>query len=181
MLQTALKVVAGAWLGLLVTGVVALAALYAFDWVTCTMRRPRRGGRVRQAQTADMAAVLALLERARLPTTDLHSAQGLKVWVLEGQRSVLGVIALERFGSEALLRSLAIAPEYQRRGFGQKLVARLEQEARESGIKKLVLLTETAEPFFRRLGYSVVNRRSVSPQVQQSDEFQSLRPVSATC
>jgi amino-acid N-acetyltransferase len=137
--------------------------------------------RVRQAQTADMAAVLALLESARLPTADLHSAQQLTIWVLEGQTSLLGVVALERFGTEALLRSLAIAPEYRKRGFGQGLVARLERDARESGIKQLVLLTETAQQFFSRLGYSVVDRRSVSNEVQQSAEFRSLCPVSAVC
>src|SRR5882757_7248070 len=64
-------------------------------------------------QACCVPAVLSLLQGAGLPTADLKSAQRLKVWVLEGSDSVLGgVIALERFGTDALLRSLAVAPEY---------------------------------------------------------------------
>jgi protein-tyrosine-phosphatase/N-acetylglutamate synthase-like GNAT family acetyltransferase len=126
-------------------------------------------------------AVLALLQDAGLPTADLKSAQGLQMWVLEAKDSVLGVIALERFGSEALLRSLAVAPECRKRGFGHELVARLEQDAQADGVEQLVLLTETAEPFFRTLGYDVIDRRNLSEEVKQSAEFRSLCPASAVC
>jgi amino-acid N-acetyltransferase len=130
---------------------------------------------------ADLPGVLALLQSANLPTADLTSAQGLKMWVLEAKDALLGVIALERFGSDALLRSFAVAPAYQKRGFGHELVARLEQEAQADGIQHLVLLTETAEPFFRSLGYQVIDRSRVSGELKQSAEFRSLCPASAVC
>jgi amino-acid N-acetyltransferase len=129
-----------------------------------------------------MPAVLALLQVARLPTADLTSVQALKIWVLEASDSLLGgVIALERFGTDALLRSLAIAPGYRQRGFGRELVARLEKDAQSDGVERLVLLTETAEPFFRNLGYEVIDRRHVSEALKQSAEFRSLCPASAVC
>ena len=136
---------------------------------------------IRRGQSSDMPAVLALLQAARLPTADLTSVQDLTIWVLEASDSPLGVIALERFGTDALLRSLAIASEYRKRGFGRQLVARLEQDAKTEGVEQLVLLTETAEAFFRNLGYEVIDRRDVSEALKQSAEFRSLCSASAVC
>ncbi len=136
---------------------------------------------IRRARPADLSKVVALLEHARLPTADITRVDDLQMWVLEEKNAIIGVIALERFGSEALLRSLAVAPEYRKRGFGRQLVERVEQSAQSDGIKQLVLLTETAEALFRSLGYDVTDRRSVSDSVQKSAEFRSLCPASATC
>lgn len=141
------------------------------------MSRPpniRRGG------SADLPAVHAFLERAGLPTADL-STSGLQMWLVEAGNALVGVIALERFGSEALLRSLAVVPEFRKRGVGRRLVARLEEDACADGVTRLVLLTETAEGFFRSLGYSVIDRGSVGEAPKQSAEFRSLCPVSAVC
>jgi amino-acid N-acetyltransferase len=136
---------------------------------------------IRHGQSTDLPAVLVLLHGAGLPTADLTSAHGLKMWVLEARDSLLGVIALERFGTDALLRSLAVAPEYRKRGFGHELVARLEQDAQADGVEQFVLLTETAEPFFRSLGYEVIDRRYVSEELKQSSQFRALCPASAVC
>jgi amino-acid N-acetyltransferase len=128
-----------------------------------------------------MAEALRLLGDAGLPTGDLPQIRALRLWVLEGGGSVLGVIALERFGTHALLRSLAIAPEFRGRGFGRDLVRRLEHDAREDGVERLTLLTETATAFFGRLGYAAIDRGEVPDEVRGSAEFRSLCPVTAVC
>jgi amino-acid N-acetyltransferase len=142
---------------------------------------PSSGSRIRPGQRADMPAILALLQSARLPTTDLASAVELRTWVMESSGSLHGVIALERFGTDGLLRSLAVEPGYRRVGVGRELVARLEHDAFASGVRKLVLLTETAESFFQSLGYERVDRGDVGDAVQGSAEFRSLCPASAAC
>jgi amino-acid N-acetyltransferase len=136
---------------------------------------------IRRGRATDLPAVLALLESARLPTADIASIDDPQIWVLEERDRIVGVIALERFGTEALLRSLAIAPDYRNRGFGRELVARVEQSARADNVSQLVLLTETAEPFFRSLGYTTLDRRNVSDSLKQTAEFRSLCPASASC
>ncbi|HEY6434123.1 MAG TPA: GNAT family N-acetyltransferase [Acetobacteraceae bacterium] len=80
-----------------------------------------------------------------------------------------------------LLRSLAVAPSHQRRGLGQALVARVESEAQAHGIERLLLLTETAQALFHKLGYAVIERSAVPEQLRQSAEFRSLCPASAVC
>ena len=91
------------------------------------------------------------------------------------------MIGIERFGASALLRSLAIAPNQQQHGLGSQLVAQLERDVQGTGVEQLILLTETAESFFRRIGYEVIDRRDVPEEVKQSAEFRSLCPASAAC
>lgn len=135
---------------------------------------------IRRGSAVDLPAAAALLKDAGLPTVDLATS-GLHVWLVEAGSALVGVIALERFGSEALLRSLVVAPEYRKLGVGRRLVARLEADARADGVRQLVLLTESAETFFRTLGYRVIERSSVGEAPRQSAEFRSLCPVSAIC
>ena len=56
---------------------------------------------------------------------------------------------------------------------------RLGQDADD--VEQLVLLTETAEKFFRAIGYEVIDRRHVPQGIKQSAEFRSLCPASAVC
>lgn len=136
---------------------------------------------IRRGNPADLPAVFALLERAGLPTADLRRADHVQLWVSVVDAAVAGCIALERFVNDGLLRSLAVAADYRNRGLGRRLVDRLEEDARAEGVQKLALLTETAEDFFRTLGYISVDRSAVSEALKQSAEFRSLCPVSAVC
>lgn len=81
------------------------------------------------------------------------------MWVLEAGGALVGVIALERFGTDGLLRSLAVAPEFRNRGLRRDLVTRLEKYAREDGVydrlmaqatgqAKVELLPESETEFF---------------------------------
>jgi len=137
--------------------------------------------RIRCAHASDLAAIRRLLERAYLPTEDLTSAPGPRFWVLEAGAELVGVIGLDRAGPGGLLRSLAVAPAYRGQGIGRALIAQLEHEAQALGIAQLVLLTETAQAFFDRLGYTVIDRRKVPEELKQSAEFRSLCPASAVC
>lgn len=137
--------------------------------------------RIRSGRASDLTAVRELLEGAQLPTSDLATAPGLQIWVAECGDELVGVIAIERYGSGGLLRSLAIAPEQRRHGLGRKLVAHIEEQARAVKIQQLVLLTQTAESFFRTLGYALADRQCVPEQLQQSEEFRSLCPATAAC
>lgn len=62
----------------------------------------------------DSATVRELLEASELPLAGLEHTQ---LWVLEIDR-IVGVVGFERYGSAALLRSLAVVPEARERGNG---------------------------------------------------------------
>lgn len=60
------------------------------------------------------------------------------------------------------LERLHVHPEYQRRGFGRRMVAALERRARERGAAELVLETTTLQSaalaFYDALGFEAVDR-----------------------
>jgi amino-acid N-acetyltransferase len=93
----------------------------------------------------------------------------------------IGAIGLERRDAIGLLRSLVVAPGRRRQGLARALIGTLERYAHESGITELVLLTETAEPFFRRLGYTVIDRDQAPVAITSSAEFRTLCPTTAVC
>ncbi|MGH9356240.1 MAG: arsenic resistance N-acetyltransferase ArsN2 [Terriglobia bacterium] len=136
--------------------------------------------RIRSANARDEHGIRILLERNGLPTSDLGSAQPEFLMAQEGE-DLIGAGALERFGTIALLRSVAVAGHRRGTGVGQYILRELEQRARASGVEELVLLTQTAMPFFERHGYRAVERSRVNPAVQASEEFRSLCPASAVC
>lgn len=128
----------------------------------------------------DLSDIRALLEGSGLPTSDLETARPTFA-VLRDGNTLIAAGALQAFGAAALLRSVAVAPDRRGTGLGQRVVRELERLARPAGIEYLVLLTLTASEFFARLGYRVIDREAAPKDMQQSEEFRSLCPSSATC
>ena len=134
---------------------------------------------LRTARESDLAAVLALLGQARLPTAGVAEAPSHYV-LAESDGKLVGVVGLELYGESALLRSAAVEEGWRGSGVGRVLVERALDMARERGIEDVFLLTTTAEHYFPRFGFSCVSRDSVAEGVKGSVEFQEACPASAT-
>lgn len=135
---------------------------------------------VAATSAADLTAIRALLEGAGLPTSDLMSARP-EFMAIRAGGVLVAAGALQRFRSSALVRSVVVSPGYRGTGLGDSIVRALEDAAREARIERLILLTQTAAPFFARHGYQVIERSEAPAEVQGSEEFRSLCPSSATC
>jgi len=134
------------------------------------------------ATAADRPLVRSLLVEARLPVADLDTAPDLTLWVMrDASGRPVGAIGLERHGDTGLLRSLVVTPGRRLHGLGRTLVRTLEEHANATSVAQLVLLTETAETFFRRLGYAVIDRERAPSAVASSAEFRTLCPSTAVC
>jgi amino-acid N-acetyltransferase len=142
--------------------------------------RPLANPTVERASEADTQAIRDLLGRNELPTSDLSTARPEFV-VVRSAGQIIGAGALEHFGGTALLRSVAVEPQWRGSGVGQLLIAELESRARAVGVSELILLTLTAADFFRRLGYGAKDRARVPSALLESAEFKSLCPASAIC
>lgn len=124
-------------------------------------------------------SALTILEESDLPVADLDEEKPL--FVLVGDNSeVVGTGGLEIFGQDALIRSISIKKGMQGRGLGKKLVTELEKIAVSKGIRTLYLLTTTAKDFFQREGYHVIERSEAPKTLQESSEFSSVCPSTAT-
>ncbi|HEX8938615.1 MAG TPA: arsenic resistance N-acetyltransferase ArsN2 [Candidatus Limnocylindrales bacterium] len=119
-----------------------------------------------------------LLAEAGLPLEGALEAVREGVVLAEG-RQLVGCAGLERWGELGLLRSVAVAAERRGQGLGTALVAAAEARAAAAGIRELYLLTETAAPFFGRLGYLAVPRAELPGAVAASPEAGRLCPESA--
>lgn len=131
-----------------------------------------------EAHPTDLPSVLGLLERSGLPTAGIAQHLETTVVIREGERLV-ACAAIEPYGTAGLLRSVAVDPAQRGRGMGTTLTESAIDLARRRGIRTLYLLTETAEPFFTRLGFTVVPRSAVAAPVRESVEFTSACPASA--
>jgi len=139
-----------------------------------------RGFTLREADDGSIAYVERLLQRVDLPTADVRSDPG-TFYVGRHGGARVGVGGLERYGSNALLRSVAVEPSVRGRGFGTALCDRLEQKARSGDVETLCLLTTTASEFFAGNGYVEVEREVAPAAIRETGEFAELCPNSATC
>ena len=135
----------------------------------------------RPARPAELDAVAGLLSAADLPVEDLTAAMLDGFVVATEDDVIVGVVGLEIHGSNALLRSLAVARRHRSRGLGARLVNAIESEARARGVTALYLLTTTATTLFERAGYTAHDRASVPASIAATAEFSSLCPDTADC
>ena len=128
-----------------------------------------------------LPAIRALLGASRLPVEDLDPALLPRFFGVEGADGLQGVVALERQGEAGLLRSLAVVPAARGTGLGRELVRHVEAEAVRAGLRELWLLTTTAEPFFRHLGWEPAARDGAPEGIRGTSEFRGVCPSSAAC
>ncbi len=132
----------------------------------------------KRAETGDWPSVRDLLTEAGLPLDGAAEAFVTGVVATDGDRLV-GCAAIEPYDGAALLRSVAVAPGRRGTGVGTTLVHAVEDLARVGGATSLILLTETAEPWFSRLGYAPIDRSTVPADVAASVEFVTACSTSA--
>ncbi len=130
---------------------------------------------IRRAAQADVPAIHALTDAAyakfiprigRKPQPMIADYSKLvdehQVWVLiDGERSV-GVLVLMAEAEQLLIYSVAIDPDYQKRGYGRQLMAWAEAQAMAQGYGSIRLYTnerfEENIQLYLRLGYRETGR-----------------------
>ena len=130
----------------------------------------------------DRAAVEALLIAQSLPiagVADMFAADPSQFLLAVQGDDLIAVAGVEACGEQALLRSVAVRDDWQRRGLGQELVGRAVAHAEGRGIAALYLLTLTAEHYFPRFGFTRVARDQVPAAIASTVEFTSACPASA--
>ena len=134
--------------------------------------------RVRPAVPSDLPAVERLLTANDLPLDGVPETFGDFV-VAESNGDLVGVAGLEVCCDDALLRSVAVHPDWRSKGVGRALVTRAIADAEARGIHALYLLTTTAERYFPSFGFAKVDRTDVPADVQATKEFTDACPSTA--
>ena len=125
------------------------------------------------------AAAVAFLDAEDLPSSDLTDAHMEHFFYCGPAAAPTGLIGLEFCGSNALLRSLVVAPLHRSVGLGTALVEHAEAHARSRGAHSIFLLTTTAEAFFKRHGYVATTRDRAPAEIRATREFAEICPTSS--
>lgn len=134
------------------------------------------------ASLDDLQDILDLLAQVQLPHDGV--AENVSAFLVARDESsrLIATIGLERHGNTALLRSAAVAPEYQGCGIGSRLTKGLLERATNNGVERVVLLTSTASEFFaRRFGFCETSRTEFEKELGGSSEWNLPRCSSAVC
>lgn len=134
--------------------------------------------KIRPATDADWPRVAELLQTAQLP---LEGAQAhLSSFILAFQQAeLIGCAGLEPYGESGLLRSVAVKETARGMNVGGQLVQAVLQAARGGGMRRVLLLTETAANYFPRFGFQTITRAQAPAAVQTSVEFTTACPDTA--
>ena len=132
------------------------------------------------ARLEDLAAIKSLLAANQLPIAGVDDHWKTFLVARDGE-TLVGCGGAEAYQFAALIRSVAVAPEYRSHGVGRKLVRQLIDRLASRGLREFYLLTTTAEAYFKKRGFKVIDRDEVHPQLLSSREFQDACPASAVC
>ncbi|MEK7204492.1 MAG: GNAT family N-acetyltransferase, partial [candidate division NC10 bacterium] len=91
--------------------------------------------------------------------------------VARHEKKVVGCVGMEVRGPDALFRSLAVTPAYRGIGLGRRLYSALEELAKQRGVKRAYLLTNTIGALAESWGFRRIDRGQVPPAVQETSEF----------
>jgi len=110
--------------------------------------------KIREARPEDLAAIASLTEAAYATYTALFGAPPIpvtedyaprvergEVWLLESDSKLAGLIVIERHDDHAMIFSVAVAPEFQGKGFGIVLLRHADEQTRLWGLPEVRLYT----------------------------------------
>lgn len=126
----------------------------------------------------DISQVTGLLRQCGLPFADCHEHISHFIGVFN-EGCLIATGGIEVLGSSGLLRSVAVAAAWRGNGVGDMVVRQLHDQAAQMRIKRLYLLTETAETYFHALGYQALSRKNLPLDITHTQQFVSLCPASA--
>lgn len=132
------------------------------------------------AKASDLAEIKSLVAESGLPLDGIDDHWRTFIVARDGERMV-ACGGAEAHRLAALLRSIAVAPDYRGRGLGRRIVRELIDRLAARGLREFYVLTTTAEGYFRKRGFSVIDRDEIHPQLLGSKELQGACPSTAVC
>lgn len=131
---------------------------------------------LRTAAPEDLFGIHSLLSEAGLPTEGTEASE---LFVLEQNGELHGVVGLERYGSVALLRSLAVSTALRGQGQGRLLMSFILEYAQQENFSAVYGLTTTIPDWLLRLGFTEITRHDLPAALNASQELQGACPTNA--
>ena len=128
-------------------------------------------GRFRAATREDVEPLRNLLEGSGLRSNGLQGRLSATFvsGASDGSSPLDATACLEEVDGFGVVRSVAVRPHLRGKGLGRLATAAATAEARSRGITRVFLLTESAEGFFKGMGFSVIERDALPAAVRESE------------
>ncbi len=133
---------------------------------------------IRPAKSSNLKEVTKLLLDNQLPTDDIIDRKNY-FFIALINNVIVGTIGVEKYKNVGLLRSLAVNKEYRNLNIAKKLLIHLFDYCSSKKIEQLYLLTTTAEEYFYRYGFHIIDRYKVPDVISKTNEFNDICPLSA--
>jgi glycerol-1-phosphatase len=137
--------------------------------------------RFRTAEPHDATALAGLLAASGLNPSGVEDRLARTVVSEDGAGRPVATGSVESWGPEGLLRSVAVSEQDRGAGLGLLAASAAIAVARSLNVERVWLFTETAAPFFARLGFEEIARSSlpaaVAASAQARDESCETAPV----
>jgi len=134
----------------------------------------------KQAGAGDLKAIRQLLLKTSLPVEDVDDHLNNFIVAQDGE-NIIGVVGMQLFGPDVLLRSLAVDPKFRGQGVARELSRRIVALAQEHAGKDFYLLTTTIPKLCEKWGYRKIDRKDVPEAIRNTAEFKGLCPSTAIC
>ena len=121
-----------------------------------------------------------LIASADLPTQDLDFEKQILLAYYDND-TLMATGGLEVFGNDAILRSLTVKVGSRNKSLGSTIVDDLLAKAKDNEVATIYLLTENANGFFKKKGFTEVNRKDAPATVKASQEFSVICGEGAVC
>jgi len=126
---------------------------------------------IRRANLEDVPGIYTLLKHYSdkdvllpRPQSDIYASLRDFYVVADGDKVVACAALLIYTRELGEVRSLAVHPDYMKLGLGNKMVQRLEEDAQQIGLGKLLALTYVVS-FFEKLNFDVVEMSELPEKV----------------
>ncbi|WP_460117777.1 arsenic resistance N-acetyltransferase ArsN2 [Pseudomonas sp. S2_C03] len=127
----------------------------------------------------DLDSLTEWLRIEGLPHADLDEPDR-EFFQLEQGDQLVGYAGVEGSTADRLLRSFFVLPLNRGGGIGSEALKSVETLLMSKGVQSLHLLTTTAALFFERHGFQACDRATAPTAIQNTLEFRSLCPATAT-
>lgn len=134
---------------------------------------------IKLAGQEDFLQIHELLNTNGLPLAGVNSGNG-KYYLAKGQE-LMGVIGVEYYGTASLLRSLAVKWNFRKVGLARNLIHQVLRELQDLGLHDVYLLTNTADQYLTRYGFSKIERDKVPSNVLATSALGNACPISSIC
>ena len=134
----------------------------------------------RTALAGDFPEIVNLLAECKLPHSDIVPGKQNFI-IAEIDRKIIGCAGFEAYNESGLFRSLGVKPIHREMKIGKDLLSKVIDLSKENNVNQLYLLTTTADVYFKKSGWKVINRNEVPDDILATTEFSSICPSTAIC